>query len=99
MLLYIHTKTPTADVYTLRSREIYWGFLAVLLGLPILWIVFISYPNIYAALTLLWFLLLLVFMVDILPIWWKRTVNGWRGKKITASGNAFRGDARMEIEK
>ncbi len=99
MILYQHAETQTTNIYTLRSRTIYWGFLAVLLGLPILWIVFVSYPNVYAALTLLWFLLLFVFIVYVLPMWWKQTVNGFHGKKITASGNAFRGDARCEIEK
>lgn len=99
MIIFQHTETPMTDIYTLRSWARYWGFLALLLGLPILWIVFVSYPGIYSALILLWWLFLFIFIVDTLPMWWKRTMCGLRGKKLVASGNGFRGNARLEIEK
>ena len=101
MIIFKHTETPTSHVYTVRAVYFWISLILIFGGLIVMKYIYSleghSY-NILVPLFIIWFIIFLGMFIDVLPVLFRQSVAGLKGKKRTLSGNAFR-DARYEIEK
>ena len=98
MILFKHSETETSHIYTLRSRNIYFLIFALALLAVLSPVFFQSAQERVVSLVIFWIVIIFL-MVDTFKMGWRQYLAGFKGQTMHFSGNIWRGNWKMEIEK